>query len=424
MSEIGKNRTVLGDRAFSRYERAMATTLFLISAAVLSFASSALNSQIAKADVPTAGNWPCLERIRALMALPKDPTRADYTFLRARVDLPHTPSPRGADFFMPSAGEITLSTFTGKQAVSVGSSRGPGVHEIFFRNQGSADIDNQFLVFMDVLRKGAIRDLRENQMGIVLHIDSWNGPSQIFQVLDGSRFAKPVVQKNLTSAQKSLPEDFRAFVLEQYRERLKIPMESLARLRSISEATQQRSVYFIKTREGYFRTKEGSWIRLTDEGVQGVPDFVFQETKLPEHFTFEGGIIAVVSTSETELLPLEMFTGFRVPRPENAKIVEIGRYAVRKHEVTPVSPHLVEQIAATVAGQGDVAKIVIEVDEAHARLFSKIGFKSIHRRKNYNSEVDHIMEIDPHTLLDSVLERNYPGDSLQLFFNDEQRIAR
>jgi hypothetical protein len=120
----------------------------------------------------------------------------------------------------------------------------------------------------------------------------------------------------------------------------------------------------------------------------------------------DGGIVIVESANESELLPLEAFTGYRVPRKPGEHVAEIGRFTVRKG-AKELTPKLILAAAVSLFREGKVSRIFIEADEAHAKIFGKYGFTEVTQRTNYAADLEFVMEVTPEKLLTESITKDF-----------------
>jgi hypothetical protein len=139
-------------------------------------------------------------------------------------------------------------------------------------------------------------------------------------------------------------------------------------------------------------------------------DFLKEELHpMPEHLPILGGAIAVKSTNENEPIPMELYNGIKIKRNPGETLIEVGRYAISKKKgLIEISPKLAQEIAAAVHGSSDgPVRIVIEADEARARLFSKYGFKVLITRKStYDERIEYILEANSADFLRRAIEND------------------
>ena len=333
-----------------------------------------------------------------------------------------------------------------RRAWLLGSSPFYGIRGVYFLNPagvGKTAADRQFLVFLDGLRHGYARDLPQEEAAVMLHIEEVGASTQTYGVYYLSRFKHSEFQSIAASGFKNLPNDYRSFVIEQYRKRLKLSAEVLARLTSISAHVQDRSVLIAKTKESFVTIQNNKmqiyhdvkpevfqkldfddpYKQWRDSGERKYmtgresdfpvwspddsPISAWEFRKLPSHLTIEGGAILVWSRGPHDALPIELLTGHSVTRPKEGRVVEAGRYVVTRDQVTNVSPRMVQQIASVAVGFGDVVKIVIEADTAHRRLYEPLGFKVEHEFVNAAGEREFIMSAPPERVLGQALKRHY-----------------
>lgn len=107
---------------------------------------------------------------------------------------------------------------------------------------------------------------------------------------------------------------------------------------------------------------------------------------------FKGGIGVVQSRSSEELLPLEKATGFKVPRVEGVKSIEIVRL-VSTDEANPnLMKELLNEAMTVVASDPSIKKAYVYTSRIHERLYRKfnIPYKVI----NHPNQRDVIMEFE------------------------------
>ncbi len=301
----------------------------------------------------------------------------------------------------------------GKQ-LTLGGLHVEDVHGIYFQTPFPELQQRQFLVFLKALENRGLASLPEDMFGIAFR----NKPpgsveSRTFWVIDGARLknAKP-----WGPAYKKIPELTRNFVLERYRERLKLTPSVEKRLREISEQTEDRSLFLFVSKESFMSEQD---ILPEDANEDQWMPAGYRELHEPANpriwneLTLYASLTVVLSKGIAEPLPLEMLTGFQVPRLRGRKkIAEIGRYVVTQDGLHELSPRMVQQVAAALAGRNDVGLIVIEADAARARLFKKYGFRAIREQTNYEGKTEYILVIEPDALLSRVLEADFPTETL------------
>lgn len=198
--------------------------------------------------------------------------------------------------------------------------------------------------------------------------------------------------KSVPMQYKNLARDIRLFVANEYKKRMGISQEDLDKLVRISEEAEDRTVSLVSAKEGY--------AEITYERHKNSDDLILMEIfeeKDFDRFNIDGAINAVYSRGAHEKLPLESFTGFKVPRLKDDEVLlEIGRLAVAGEVVG--SEMFFRGIAALSRNVDNVSRVIIEADAARARMFKKFGFSPIHKRKNFEGKDEYIMEVSPDTL--------------------------
>lgn len=183
----------------------------------------------------------------------------------------------------------------------------------------------------------------------------------------------------------NLLNDTLKFIADQYSKRGIVNSTHLERLKFISQELESRTVLFVSTKES------------ANEVLRN--DSAPPNKKNSGHFTIEGSLFMVESYSGNQLLPLEIFTGVRIPRRNpTEKIVEIGRHAVSP-ESAITSQSMIQAAANYARKTHKLSRIIIEADLVHARFFRKYGFEVIETMTRPDGSVDHIMAVSPQKLL-------------------------
>ncbi len=307
-----------------------------------------------------------------------------------------------------------------------------GVSEIYFETPYPVEHEAQIGMAAQELAKTPLSSLPEDKIGYAIHFASPEKRTQVYQIVDLSRLPRASAEGFVTEAQHNLFETALDLTIEGYRARLKLPEADLKRLREISESAKDRSILLAQTDEGYLRLERPvNQVIYLQEGktveAQGKKFRLPLGRSLPERFNVQGNLIAVISHSEREPLPLESYTGFQVPRKPGETLLEAGRYYVSQDGAENAGPRLIRFLTAIALSKEDISRVVIEADEAHYRLFRKYGFKPIHERINSLGKKDYILEVSPQeffaraeklspttppvneSLLSAIQEENWPA---------------
>jgi hypothetical protein len=274
------------------------------------------------------------------------------------------------------------------------SSYSVGLHEFYMKTPLRLTEAEQFFVLMDYFSERGFNDLTAGKIGFTVQFDANN---LVF---------RPQLQSNYYLLQGSLAQaskqplfqrafsDYLQFLKQGYGSRMNIGEADLQQLESISMQLADRSYFFFRAQESMFdfmADYNRVEYKLSREEIQkqgGKPEH-FPGQILPETFRFQGGAVMVESRHSGELLPLEMFTGERVPRLKKST-VELGRMFVDKEADPETSVHVMGLMVAVAHGLGRVDQVVIEADFRRAKLFGPLGFDVFKERVNFAGEKEYI----------------------------------
>lgn len=307
--------------------------------------------------------------------------------------------------------DLGNSWITGFSSMSV------GVSEFVLRSPTELQFQEQLLTVIDYFKTFGFSQILESKMGLVLQLETGSapyarGPSRNFHLYQMKELERLKQSGKLPSAQESAFEDYLDFLMSGYGRRMGVSEEDQSKLRNISLELKERSHLLFLSEEGMvdFRDSFGLGALRNDAKVfeyYGKDPRATPARVLPNKFGFIGGAIFVISKSTSELLPLEIFTGYRVPRKEGVT-AEIGRFYVdRLHRDPNTSYALIGLVGSLLASAkdkniGTVDQIVIEADKSRAEIFSKhYGFKAIHQRINFQGKEEFIMIASPETVMNS-----------------------
>jgi len=200
-----------------------------------------------------------------------------------------------------------------------------------------------------------------------------------FNYLIRREFELPGPPTEVSSQWKEVPDAVRRYWINGYRRDLNLRADQLEALRKISEETEARSEYLF----------------LTDEPLRSGNTDLPAPLKKDKSLTIKGAMTLVFSSSNTEWLPLERFTGFRVERPAQGYTVELGRFYV-DGELRPLGPEFIWKAASIAASKPGVTKIVAETSREYAEeLMRRFGFRKVHEQLNFEGKTEYIIEVSP-----------------------------
>lgn len=300
------------------------------------------------------------------------------------------------------------------------SSLSPGVSEFVLRSPTELFFQEQLLTVIDYFKTFGFSQVPKSKMGLVIQMESGKapynrGPARNFHFYRLSQLEQLKTEGLLPEPQINAFENYLDFQLAGYSRRMKISEENQNKLRKISMDLKSRSHLLFMSQEGMVEYRDQlslgvvRYDRKMYQDHQKNPD-AFPTRVLPDKFTFIGGAIFVTSRSEKELLPLEVFTGFRVPR-KSGVTAEIGRFYVdRIHRDPNTSYAIVGLIGSLLTAAkdkqiGNVDQIVIEADEARAQIFSEYGFVAVHEQTNFQGRKEFIMTASPETVTERSKEK-------------------
>jgi len=247
-------------------------------------------------------------------------------------------------------------------------------------------------------------------MGLVMQMESGHSPSGIntrrnFHFYNMERLEKLVSNGFIPRAQKNSFENYLDFLMDGYGRRMRVSQDKREELKKISTDLKKRSHLLFLSQQGLVDMRDEFNIAhvLYDAETyikHGQNPDLYPTRVLPEKFDFVGGAIVVTSKSHEELLPLEVFTGFKVPRKAGIT-AEIGRFYVDRLHRDPNTSYaligLIGSLLSSTKGQhrGKIDQIVLEADEARAQVFAEYGCVPIHERINFQGKKEFIMVADP-----------------------------
>ncbi|MFZ4715644.1 MAG: hypothetical protein ACOYL6_18115 [Bacteriovoracaceae bacterium] len=208
--------------------------------------------------------------------------------------------------------------------------------------------------------------------------------------------------KNPAPQFQNLPEKSRRYIADAYQKRLNINENDLQDLIKISEEMENRTSIIVSTKQPFAKI---NWkIETTYDDFSKLEKTMDKiETTDFESFDILGSISIVESKNSSEKLPLEVFTGFQLERPENGIIVEIGRFSVDMRQRGVFTEELMNAAFLKASHTPHVKKIVVEMEKNLAeRLVIKYGFKKIHERTNFEGKTEFILEVTPEVLFNNV----------------------
>jgi len=307
-----------------------------------------------------------------------------------------------------------------------------GVTDIYVRTPERISESENFLLLLENFRNNGLDIIHPSKAGLAVTLDSPPHGADTYQVISVKALKDPLTRKETLEAQENLPEDFLNFVFNGYRKRMKIDEATIARLRQASQEVADRTLLFVKTKEAYIEMRPDSAEFVFLQDRRKLPANPLEAARvmgrlMPEHFTLDAGAAVVFSRHAGEKLPLELFTGFEVPRTGAGLIVEVGRFYVDKvgAEEDMSSTRMIGLLASLLQRQ-DVASMVIEADAARARLFGRLGFKPIHKRTNFAGRTEYIMQAPPAVVADNLmnmlLQEITPDSKLPRTLSAPQRL--
>lgn len=290
------------------------------------------------------------------------------------------------------------------------SNLSPGVAEFFLRSPKELPYQEQLLTLMDYFQSVGFSQVPKTKMGLVMQLESGHSPNGLttrrnFHFYDMEQLENLVAQGLIPNAQKHSFENYLDFLMDGYGRRMRIPEDKKKELKDISVQLKKRSHLLFLSQQGMidmrdeFNIAHVRYDAATYNKYGKNPD-LYPTRVLPEKFDFVGGAIVVTSKSAQELLPLEVFTGFKVPR-KSGVTAEIGRFYVDRLHRDPNTSYaligLIGSLLSTAKDQrlGRVDQIVLEADEARAHVFAEYGCVPVHERTNFQGKKEFIMVADP-----------------------------
>jgi hypothetical protein len=319
------------------------------------------------------------------------------------------PAPHYGAYFNQGIGASDLRWFVQRDHrkrvwISGASHFAPAMSEIYLRTPERISEDATFAVLINYFKQNSRQLIHPSKMGLALHIDSPPLGQSNYQIAFPVALKEELVKRESLEAQEHLAGDFRKFVFDGYRKRMSIDEDTLERLKRISESVEDRTILFVKTKESYLEFRPSSSEIVYRQDPRKLPADPLLRARargrlIPAHFTLEAGAAVVLSRTPEEALPLELLTGFHVPREKGLIFAEIGRFYVDKDKEGANDPEAslrtIALITSFLAGSTAIDRIVIETDAARSRLFRRYGFSPIHSRKNFAGETEYIMQARP-----------------------------
>ncbi len=305
----------------------------------------------------------------------------------------------------------------GKEWLVALSSLSPGVSEFLLRSPSELPFQEQLLTLMDYFQTFGLSQIRDTKMGIVMQIESGSLPNEkksrrnfhFYRISEIERLRKEGI---LQKPQLSALEDYLNFVMDGYTSRrMKLSPENREKLKQISMKVRGRSHLLFMSEDNMIDYREQFGVGHIKHDADtyrkaGINPETIPTRVLPDKFNFIGGAVVVTSKSAKEPLPLELFTGFQVPRTTGVT-AEIGRFFVsRVHRDPKTSYNLIGLVGSLLKASrdkqiGNVNQIVIEADAARAEIFSEYGFKSIHEQTNFEGKKEFVMVSTPEIVVEN-----------------------
>ncbi|MEW6057754.1 MAG: hypothetical protein AB1540_14175 [Bdellovibrionota bacterium] len=357
-----------------------------------------------------------------------DNSMVEGFFSRARVPVPRGPGAITSEAILKPGAYQHTDTRSGKPwLVRVADFR--GIKGVIFNTHDSSLEAREFLVFMDALRKGALKKLKGEMAGIALRIQSGaEREAKNYWVFDCRRFYKRHLAFWDAHPYRGIPEQYRDFFMAGYRQRLGLPEDQILSLRRINEVTESRSILVLQTSDGFARVTERGDI-VSRLPIQHVPGQRLGRVTLD----IESAISMVISNSADEPTRIELYvreklgkSEYVLPRAPGEKTADVGNYLVTKQGVHKVGVHLVQNLATIAMGVGVDTLSILVADRAHQRLFAKHGFQVVDNFFEEPREISNpsdesekkvvsysVMKIRVETLLENILKKNFPEGSLE-----------
>ncbi|MBC97952.1 MAG: hypothetical protein CME63_09400 [Halobacteriovoraceae bacterium] len=144
---------------------------------------------------------------------------------------------------------------------------------------------------------------------------------------------------------KNLADDYYKYVADVYSERLNLSAEEIEGFIQSSRQMGDRTTLIVRTKTN---------------PTTGPPEF-------------KGGIGVVTAENGEELLPLEKATGFRVPRGEGNKAVEVVRLVASDEKNPNLMKELIEEAMSTIGKDPSITKAYVYTSRIHERLYRRLG---------------------------------------------------
>jgi hypothetical protein len=258
-----------------------------------------------------------------------------------------------------------------------------------------------FDLFLTKTRSGLNREkqgIEDFTYGFSFSYEDAAGKSLNFHYLRPARIERTTRGNWVPDQWVNAPHDIREYIRKSYAKDLNLTKAQLDRLIEISEEMQPRTEYLFMTEEPYAFSKPKMGQRW-DPITQGWVDVERRERTNFKHFSMKGSMSMVFSSSETEKLPLELFTGVKIARPAEGKVVEIGRFYVDP-DLRPIGPMQIWKAASLAASQKGVGKICAETTKEYAeKLIHDFGFTKVAERLNFEGKAEYIIEVTPEVFL-------------------------
>lgn len=343
-------------------------------------------------------------------------------------------------------GSLHLTALPGTDTVSItGTQDFYGTMGVFVKNSSLSD-SQVFARFIAHAYLGRFANLSPYEAGFGLQLERDGSPRLTFRVLDLAKFERPEFRGVAPLAVLNAPGDARRYIIARYATRLSLTPAQLAKLVEISAKVAKRSLLFLVTEEPFVDFAEQQFGILHDRKPERWPNNLhgfrmdqpkYRERhpeltglrpdgakapyawtlwkKQSEHFGIRGTATAIYSRSPGELLSVELYNeGFRLVRREGEVVVELGRYSITENEVRLLSPKLLLQLAAVIASDPTVGRIVIEADPAHEKLFRPLGFEIAHAFLDAAGKPrDYVLSVTPKQMMKNVAKMNFGPEIMQ-----------
>ena len=264
---------------------------------------------------------------------------------------------------------------------SLGAVPGDYVQGMYLKSPMLEMRDVDYILFLRSLFHGALGRLdglnrpswlQGKQVAYALHSEHGDGPGQTFWAIDGARFEK--YKDELPERIRNIPEAFFQMFANNYRKRLKMSEENIARLTAISREVFKRSVLILTTKGSFLHY--GS---LADA-----------EEHAAEELKIDAGIVVTYSRGPDEPFPLELFNNEKTDH-HGQLAAEIGRFVVEKGSVKDLSAREFQAASVAMVGMGiQLAKG--EADYKRVPIFLPLGWEVEYwREHNYEGNREAIL---------------------------------